>query len=312
MSRKEPNTVCSCCGTPMYIKPSALKKAKTHTCSRECHIDMCKKRMTGKNNHQYGLRGHLNASFKGDILQKKNNRQIDTVVYMPHHPFANKSGRVKIHRLLVEANHERYRHEYFIEIDGSYYLKKHLVVHHIDGNHYNNDISNLDVMTVAEHRRVHNMMRPQKKHEKTGRFVSSKLRIKFRKLKPNAKKPYQATRGSAGFDLYSTDVERTLLTEKHNLGIAVQIPEGYVGLLFPRSSCAKTGKWMGNSVGVIDSDYVGELSAVFYTREGAESYEVGDRVAQLLVIPTPHIEWKEVDELTPTERGSGGYGSTGR
>jgi dUTP pyrophosphatase len=112
--------------------------------------------------------------------------------------------------------------------------------------------------------------------------------------------------------LYSTDIERSPLTEKHNLGIAVQIPKGHVGLLFPRSSCAKTGKWMGNSVGVIDSDYIGELSAVFYTRDGADEYHVGDRVAQLIIMPIPEIEWHEVQELSPTERGSGGYGSTGR
>ena len=139
-----------------------------------------------------------------------------------------------------------------------------------------------------------------------------KLQIKFKKLNQNAVIPKQGTAGAAGFDLTAVSIEETDQFVKYYTGISVQIPAGYFGMLVPRSSVVNTGLLMGNSVGIIDSDYVGELSAVFYLRSGCKVYNVGDRIGQLLIVPIPEVEFAEVDELSETERGSGGYGSTGR
>ena len=139
-----------------------------------------------------------------------------------------------------------------------------------------------------------------------------KLQIKFKKMNPNAVIPKQGTAGAAGFDLTAVRIEETEQYVKYYTGIAVQIPAGYFGMLVPRSSVVNTGLLMGNSVGIIDNDYVGELSAVFYLRSGCKVYNVGDRIGQLVIVPIPEVEYVEVDELSETERGAGGYGSTGK
>ena len=139
-----------------------------------------------------------------------------------------------------------------------------------------------------------------------------KLQIKFKKMNPNAVMPRKGTTGAAGFDLTAVGIEETDQFVKYYTGIAVQIPAGYFGMLVPRSSVVNTGLLMGNSVGIIDSDYVGELSAVFYLRSGCKFYNVGDRIGQLLIVPIPAVEYVEAEELSETERGAGGYGSTGR
>lgn len=138
------------------------------------------------------------------------------------------------------------------------------------------------------------------------------LKIKFKKLNPNAVMPRKGTTGAAGFDLTAVRIEETDQFVKYHTGIAVEIPAGYFGMLVPRSSVVKTGMHMGNSIGIIDSDYVGELSAVFYLRSGCKVYNVGERIGQLVIVPIPEVEYVEVEELPETERGDGGYGSTGR
>ena len=140
------------------------------------------------------------------------------------------------------------------------------------------------------------------------------MQIKFKKLRQEAVIPKRSTEGSAGYDLTAVHVE----SEKERLicytGLAVEIPAGYVGLIFPRSSIHKTGLALANSVGVIDSDYRGEISFVFYKEWPSfqTQYSNGDRVGQLMILPIPDLEFVEADSLSETERGTGGYGSTGR
>lgn len=136
--------------------------------------------------------------------------------------------------------------------------------------------------------------------------------LKYKKMHPDAKEPLKATDGSAGFDLYAVSEIINKKTIKYDTGIAFEIPKGYVGLLFPRSSVIKKGLTMGNSVGVIDSDFRSSVSAVFYVNENDEIYKIGERVCQLVLVPIPYFELVEVDELTETERGTGGFGSTGK
>jgi len=140
------------------------------------------------------------------------------------------------------------------------------------------------------------------------------MKIKVKKLHPEAVIPVYAKQGDAGLDLTAISEEwnedNTMVT--YGTGLAIEIPEGYVGLLFPRSSVCKTTLNLSNSVGVIDSGYRGEIMFKFRYIEEGMVYDVKDRVGQLLILPYPSIELEEAEELSSTERGKGGYGSTGK
>ena len=172
------------------------------------------------------------------------------------------------------------------------------------------------------------------------------MKVRIKKLHENAIIPTYAKKGDAGMDLIAVekhyDIHGCVV---YKTGIAVEIPEGYVGLVFPRSSVSKVDLTLTNSVGVIDSGYRGEIilkfkpalifmskeenlisteDDIFHCADGVElpwddripisaiDYKVGERIAQLIIMPHPHIEFEEVDELTKTERGDGGFGSSGK
>lgn len=140
------------------------------------------------------------------------------------------------------------------------------------------------------------------------------MKIKFKKLNTNAPTPkYAHTGEDAAMDLVATTAEfsRDGLFVTYGTGIAIELPKGYVGLVFPRSSVYKTTMMMSNCVGVIDSGYRGEITAKFYNGINEKQYRVGDRVVQLIILPYPEIEMEEVTELSKSHRGTGGYGSTG-
>lgn len=140
------------------------------------------------------------------------------------------------------------------------------------------------------------------------------LPIKFKKLYDDAILPYYGSEDAAGLDCtaYSKQWNENLGCWEYGLGFAVEIPKGYVGLLFPRSSIVKTGLILSNSVGVIDADYRGEVSVKFYETKVSNEYKVNERCCQLIIIPYPNIEVIEATSLTDTKRGAGGYGSTGK
>ena len=140
------------------------------------------------------------------------------------------------------------------------------------------------------------------------------MKVKIKRLDKSAVIPKYAKDGDAGLDLTATAYK---VNEKgqyvYTSDLALEIPYGYVGLLFPRSSICKKDLEMTNSVGVIDSNYRGPIKSVFNpTCEDPEIYELGERFAQLIIIPYPRIEFEEVEELSETNRGTGGYGSTGK
>lgn len=146
--------------------------------------------------------------------------------------------------------------------------------------------------------------------------IENLLNCKLKRLHPNAVIPKYAKDGDAGMDLYATDMVLDELNKQvtYNTGIAMEIPQGFVGLVFPRSSIRKTCLSLSNSVGVIDSGYRGEIIATFNitNSNNTEIYNVGDRICQILILPYPKIAFTEVDELTETDRGEGGFGSTGK
>ena len=157
------------------------------------------------------------------------------------------------------------------------------------------------------------------------------MKLHFKKLTGNAVMPKKAHPTDAGFDLVATsrwiDDDGNIV---YGTGIAVEIPEGYAGFVFPRSSNSKKDLILSNCVGVIDSGYRGEIMAKFkgtikirsvrYVKDvssaivpiAVRSYDVGDRIAQLIILPYPEIEFEEAEQLSSTDRGEGGYGSTGR
>lgn len=138
------------------------------------------------------------------------------------------------------------------------------------------------------------------------------MKVKIKKLHENAVIPKYAKDGDAGLDLTITS-KKQIDSEhiKYGFGLAFEIPKGYVGLLFPRSSCYKQRQLLSNAVGVVDSGYRGEVSAIMI---GASeySYNIGERAVQLIIMPYPQIELEEVSQLSDSERGSGGYGSSGK
>ena len=139
--------------------------------------------------------------------------------------------------------------------------------------------------------------------------------VKVKKLDPNAVIPSYSKVGDAGMDLTITrEIENTSFSVSYGFGIAMEIPKGFVGLVFPRSSVRNQDLILSNCVGVIDSGYRGELQATFKKTNGLDSikYKVGERGAQIIILPYPTIYMTEVPELSDTERGTGGFGSTGK
>lgn len=157
------------------------------------------------------------------------------------------------------------------------------------------------------------------------------MEVKIKKLHKDAVIPKSANPGDAGMDLTAVSMK---IDEYGNIcygtGLAFEIPEGYVGLVFPRSSNCKKGVILTNCVGVIDSGYRGEVSFKFrplldkakehyddgtfdyMCRTLKTTYKIGERIGQIIIMPYPKIEFIEVDELSETERGTNGYGSTGK
>ena len=159
------------------------------------------------------------------------------------------------------------------------------------------------------------------------------MKVKIKKLYKDSILPTKAHATDAGYDLYahskSYDDDGNVV---YGSGVAMEIPQGYVGLVFPRSSNAKKDLILSNSVGVIDSGYRGEISFKFkknlklrieygtmgfgneieLVKGGYKEYSVGERVGQIIIMPYPEIEFVEVEELSDSERGDGGYGSSGK
>lgn len=150
-------------------------------------------------------------------------------------------------------------------------------------------------------------------------YINTTKIVKFKKLHPDAVLPTKAKLGDAGLDL--TTVDGGIMSEDgsqitYSTGLAVELPPGHVGLLFPRSSIVKTALTLGNSVGVIDEGYRGEIKAVFNRVQTNilqkwAVYKKGDRIVQLVVLPIPEITTEWAEELSSTERGEGGWGSSG-
>ena len=136
--------------------------------------------------------------------------------------------------------------------------------------------------------------------------------VKFKKLTDTAKIPTRQSEHAAGFDLYATSykfVDGCYV--EYGTGIALEIPHGYVGKLYPRSSISNTGLILANSVGIIDSDYRGEIKFRFKPFSDNNYYTVGDRIGQIIIEKLESVKFVESNTLSQTVRDNNGFGSTG-
>ena len=144
------------------------------------------------------------------------------------------------------------------------------------------------------------------------------MNINIKKMNKNAIMPHRATTFSAGADLYACISEDIVINPSERIliptGIAMAIPESYGGFIFPRSGTAsKYGISLSNCVGVVDSDYRGEIKIAIINHIN-EVYTIknGDRIAQMVIMPVDLCSYTECDSLDETDRGEGGFGSTGK
>lgn len=143
------------------------------------------------------------------------------------------------------------------------------------------------------------------------------MNIKFKRLTENAIAPVKAHATDAGFDLTCSSItteinERGQLIIVYHTGLAFEIPEGYFGALVPRSSIANKTLTLTNCIGVIDAGYRGEVMAKMKATTDVipAVYKEGERFAQLLILPVPEVQFEESTELSESDRGENGYGST--
>lgn len=141
--------------------------------------------------------------------------------------------------------------------------------------------------------------------------------LKCKLLTPSAKLPVRSG-DAVGYDLFADSVRYDDFCKQkfYGTGLAIEIPFGYVGLIFPRSSICNADLRLSNCVGVIDPDYRGEIKVVFDLRNNESyhpnHYEIENKIAQLVIVPCVTPTLIEVDELSTTARGEGGFGSTGK
>lgn len=173
------------------------------------------------------------------------------------------------------------------------------------------------------------------------------MNISFKLVDENSKAPLISSAGAAAFDLFAREINYTESFISVKTGTIFEIPKGYVGLLFPRSSVSKKGLWLANSVGVIDSDFRGEVEARFYSFkyyvqnmnefykdlfekyphifdyvdplednidevDVQQDFELNEKCCQIMFIELPQISLVQTDILSETDRGTGGFGSTGK
>ncbi len=306
------NCKCDVCGKAFYRKPSHIKKAKNHYCSKLCFWEGKKETMKGENNHQYGKKGKDNASWKADIMET-NYGYIMIRDY--NHPFCNKHGWVFEHRIIAEQY--LLTDENSVEIDGKKYLNPKYQVHHINFDRKDNTPDNLQVLTFKEHRKIHNRLNICERNNK-GQFVKKEPElIKIKKVTETAIVPEKLSIGAAGYDLY-VDSDKPIEIHPHETvmvqsNIAFEIPKNYFGAIYARSGLStKKGLRPATCVSVIDSDYRGSVGLPMHN----DSNEVRiikphERVAQIVFQKALHVELELVESLGETDRGTNGFGSTG-
>lgn len=317
-SQSELNCVCPVCGKEFHLKPFHKKKTKRNCCSKECDRIMRKTEMQGERNHQFGLKGEKNSSWKSDEqithFGYKRIRVLD-------HPYRTKSDFVFEHRLVAEKY--LLTDENSITINGKRYLKKNYDVHHKDFNKLNNSVDNLIVLTKGEHVALHNRLRTLNKWEylcarmipvKEGEITMNK--VIFRRVDGDAIFPTKAYKGDAGWDLYAVKDYKVNSGETVmvDTGLQFQLPQSTFGAIYARSGIStKKGLRPANCVGICDCEYTGNYFIPIYNDSKEAQYiKKHDKIAQLIIQNFLPVEMQEVEFFNGTERGDKGFGSSGK
>ena len=317
----KPNTKCPVCKKEFYIKQFQLSKSKNTCCSLDCSSKLRKITMSGENNHQYGLTGDKNSSFK----EYRNERHGYYNLYEPDHPFCDDDGRILEHRLMAEKF--LLENKFSIDIDGKKYLSPDFVVHHKDQNKKNNNIENLQILTKSQHTSIHNFL--DNNNMKVKKFSSDLPDFKMLE-KGDWIDMYvnRATNCDNNINIIEEHQNRRIDDLEGNdflhfqsgdviivgFGVSIELPKNCEAEIRPRSSTFKnTGLLLTNSVGTIDESYKGdndEWQGMFYaTRDGRISRF--DRLVQFKIsekMIKPKVKY--VESLNNENRG--GYGSTGK
>jgi len=143
------------------------------------------------------------------------------------------------------------------------------------------------------------------------------MELRVARVSEGALLPSRTHPGDAGLDLYAAETVRIEPGDRASVrtGVAIEVPQGHAGLVLPRSGlAARHGIALVNAPGLIDSGYRGEVCVLLLNTDGAEAFEVepGDRIAQLVISPVADAEPVDVEELSASDRGGGGFGSSGR
>lgn len=137
------------------------------------------------------------------------------------------------------------------------------------------------------------------------------MKIKIKRVHPEAKIPFYAKPGDAGMDVFAVTKEEKEKFIEYGTGLSFELPEDHTMLVFARSSISNKDLILANHVGVLDSGYRGELKMRF-KKTGKDIYEIGDKIGQIIIVPFPKIDFEETDELSESHRGASGFGSTGK
>lgn len=307
--KADDNVDCPVCHKKFHVKPSVLTKRKNICCSLACANKLRESTMLGDKNHQFGLKGELNSSFKSDFrITNYGYAAVRDIL----HPFRNGDDMVLVHRLIMEQHliDTEPDSPYLVNVDGysRLFLDPDVVVHHKDENKFNNTIDNLICMVLSDHTTIHNYTKHFQRST-DGRFVKINGVKKKTESPSLVKKNYQ----DAGLDIVSN--ENISINPKTSAiistGLYIEIPENHVGLIWSRSGLSvKNNIEVG--AGCIDASYRGEVKVHLYNYgDNIFEIKIGDRIAQLLTIPVNLNVYTDVDELSSTDRGAGGFGHTG-
>lgn len=297
------NVSCYICEKTFYIKPSHLAKRVNKdkiTCSRACNSLARKELMSGANNHQFGLKGELNSTYLSDI---RTSSYGYILVRNSTHPASHADGYMLLHRLVYEEYLRSVNeYTYLVEVDNQWILNPMFIIHHIDGNRLNNSLSNLELTSLEEHSARHSEDRTS-----INRFSKAVGELKEGRM-------FRNKRLDAGQDVTSSE---SLIVPANGsavvpTGLVINVPEGYVGLLWSRSGLSVKHK-IEVGAGCIDSGYTGEILVHLYNHSSTDyTISIGDKIAQLLTIPINLNDYKKVDQLSNiSARGSSGFGSSG-
>lgn len=306
---------CVVCGNPvMNVKPSRLERTKTGLCcSRECRAEFMKTYYSGSNNPNYkrtGL-GPLEIFFNDKICKLRHSADKRGIVfnlvsndllslYNKQNGLCYYTG-IPMSLVSTEAWKRKKQADFDI-----------LSVDRLDCNGpYSSENIVLCCTAINRMRGNSSVLEAQGLINMIASKRQLVCHIKTKKIRENAQVPARSKVGDAGYDLSASTIEDLGDRIKVGTGISVQPATGWYCEVYSRSSNVKKGIMLMNSVGIIDNGYIGEIFCIFYKTRSDATINIGDRVAQLIPKQYAMVELEEVEELDSTERGSGGFGSSG-